>query len=255
MGVYSGHILVENAIPEREITLEEVLEIQESALSIMSELCLNEEDEEDDGEFEELMEGANLDYSKAFKDGKKKYSESIRAAKKALKAKDYKKAKSEIKEAQKALDGIEKTLKEVDSTVGSAVLGWLAAALLTMIEMIIPLGYITIGKNIAIKGASDLSSMSLTSLIAGTKEVQKAASATGFGLGMYLGGIVTGIIQGVILSIRDIKQFIADNKDPDLSKPQVLNYYRNKLCSYIKNMRKHLDKLSVAIERKEKAEK
>lgn len=248
MGVYSGHILVENT-REKELTLEEVLELQESALFIMSDLCL-ESDEEDDTEFEELMEGANTDYRKAFNVGSKAYKESLKASKRALRNRDYKKARSHIKDAQKSLDEIQKTLNKVDSSVGSTILSWFPATLLTMVEFIVPIGYIVGGS--AIKG---LGSAILSKAGGNASKVMSGSALYGFGFGTKIGGQIIVIIQAITLTIRDVKQIIEDIEDDDISTTQAWNMYRNKLCSYIKNMDNQLDKMCEVINNKERLDK
>lgn len=216
-----------------ELSIDEALELQSSIIESLIEL-------NESNNYEEIMdlhEGANLDYRKAFKDAKKEYKEAHSEFRKAIAKEDYTKAKSCTKKMDSALDKCEKTIKSIDSSIGSDIFGYFAAELLVMAELFIPSLATTTGAKIAFTGV--LSSNAKKILI-GT-------------LGTTAGYVIT-LIKDINIFIKMIKQIIEDIKN-DAGAKNTANLYRNKLLTCIKDMRKKVKKLNILIEKKEKMNK
>lgn len=219
MGVFSPIFGINEATQPKEITFEEYMFC---VVEANIEYFLNEDSS--DSDFEDLVhEGANLEYRRAFKSGKKKFKEAIRNIKKATKEKRYDDARSHVKKAKEALNDIEKVLKETDSTTGSNILAFFATGLLVLVRV----------------------TLSMTILTG----VTKAAPITGMS-----GSYVYGYSEGLNL-LKTIDQICSDIKSKEITTDQAYNLYRNKLCICVKNMKSELDKVSKNISAKESKEK
>lgn len=220
-----------------ELTLEEFIELQSDALEIMTKLHLEScEDKDPDDDFESFEEGANLDYRAAYKKGSKIAIEHITQAKKAKKDGDIPRAKKHLKQADKALADVEKVLKDVDSTAGSAVLGFFASNLLTIGENIVPFGLMCIGTTMSVSAVKSL-------ITSKSFDISKIAGKYGFGIGMADMSSFILAINSLIRLIKQIVQFTEDWKDKDISTTQAFNKYRNHLLTYTKEMRKNVASL------------
>jgi hypothetical protein len=84
-----------------------------------------------------LSEGANIEITKKLKEFKERYNKYNKAGKKALLKKDFNTAAENFAKAKKELKEFEYAVKNMDSTVGSAVLGSIAGLLIVMIKVTI----------------------------------------------------------------------------------------------------------------------
>ena len=187
---------------------------------------------------EVLEEGANLDYRAAYKKATREFKDATKACKKAVKNKDKAEAKKQITKMNKALDDCEKTIKGIDSSVGSAVLGYFAGGLLHCFEMFLPS---------MIYGFSMSAGITLSGIgqVTGNIKLLTAALAP---LGVAnVSGIVV-IVKNIIALVKSIKQFIDDLKD-NTDTASALNLYRNKLLTYISDFRKSVNKYEKLVEK------
>lgn len=216
--------------------------------SIMSSY-INESEDDDSIFIDDIVEeGANLDYRAAFKSGRKKYKEAFKKAKKAYKSGNISDAKKYIKEADRALADIEKILKKVDSTVGSAIFGFFAYGLLNMAEMIVPYSLMVTGMGVSSAGVNKIFSAGAAADIdSAAKTISNGLKTAGAGGVISSVGSVAGFVQAIIITVRMLIQLVNDIKDDKTSTEQALNLYRNKLITYTKDMRKHLSKLENKI--------
>lgn len=87
-----------------------------------------------------INEGANIDNTKAFLAGRKEFKAEVRAARKALRAKDKDATKKHMKAAKKALDDMESAIRKTEGTASSTLCGLFAYGLLTATTQCIPFG-------------------------------------------------------------------------------------------------------------------
>lgn len=86
-----------------------------------------------------LSEGANIQYTEAFKTAIKKIKKHISLSAKYVKAKENDKAKAEIKAAISNVDELESNIKSIDSSAGSAIFGIFANAIFSLCVFSIPI--------------------------------------------------------------------------------------------------------------------
>lgn len=188
---------------------------------------------------EVLGEGANLDYRDAFKKAKREFKDAAKACKRALKDKNKSEAKKQITKMNKALDECEKTINSIDSTVGSAVLGYFAGSLLHTVEMFLPCFIYSFSYGIGI------SLQQAGSMINDINLMNKSLAPLGV-------SVVAGIIatvKNIMAIIKAIKQFIDDIKNADVSTTSALNLYRNKLLTYISDFRSSIKKYEKLVDK------
>ena len=256
-GIYGRKCLLEgnlNSLEESTVSIYDLADILESMTILENDDIMNEE---------YLEEGANIEYTKAFSKNSKLYKQSAKAAKKYIKEKKYKDAKSELSKMKKACNDIEKIIKETDSTVGSAVFGFFANELVILAKSIIPISLTTIGGGIN-------TAFTMKKL----KELSKAAEAASKGLEFTVNtsikfsdifipslgvtftwaGTVLNLVNSIILIVKDICQIIKGIKENDKAE-NIANLYRGKLLIAVKDMRKKIDDLDKVIDKAEKEDK
>lgn len=244
MGLYGNQFLFENTISD-SLTLGEFIDLN---MSINESLCrLVESYDIEDNEVVE--EGANIEAGKAYKEAVKEYKGYAKELKKLIKEEKYSDAKKNLSKMKICVDKVEKEIKDQDYTTGSAVFGYFAAGLLDMVEIFIPSFIYGFGRGLAINGAQ----LTMNNLLTGNSEGIKVAT------GMAIGGGVTAAIAGsitfiksVIILIKYIKQIIEDIKDKDTNTTEAINLYRNKLLTYVKDLKKKIDQYEKLIDKKSK---
>ena len=241
MSIYGSGLQKERVINNNTVTFtnEEASLLQLSALRGYMML-----DEADDM-LETLEEGANIDYTKAFTSAKKEIKTGIKDVKSLIKAKEYTKAKSKCKELHKVTSDLIKKIDSIDSSVGSAVLGYIAQSYLTLGEVLLPVGIIMTGTGLNYAGviSSIHNGSSLTNII----------KIFG-GAGISTVGYVWALIKEIIIFIKDIITLINEIKDKGAN-ANTLNLFRNKLIRYAKDYDKIITKLEDTIEKKSKEDK
>lgn len=210
-----------------ELTLESYAELQQSIIESYDFFY--------ESEFvDSLNEGANIEYHKAFSQCFKEFKQSMKTVKAYMKSKDYKNAKKELNNARKATKRLEDTLKNVKSNAGSAVFGYFAGGLVSSFQLLIPSLFAGVG-----------SSISMSSL-ATSGTVSKVLS--GIGIATVNVSAIVAYVKEIIITVKDIKQFIEDLDDPDANTADKLNYYRNKIMQFTKDMNKKIDKFEKNID-------
>ena len=183
-----------------------------------------------------VNEGANIEYTKAFKEGVIEFKKAVSACKKANKAGDKTEAKAQIKKMKSAVDKMEKTIKSTDSTVGSAIFGYFANNLVVCIQMLIPSIGAFFGQTITGAGLKSLITSGGTGSV--VKTVLGGALST-------VSGIVA-FVKSVIIIVKTIIQFVDDIKAGEKTE-NIINLYRNKLLQFIKDFRKQIDKMEQLV--------
>lgn len=219
---------------ESSITLEEFAQMQQNVIETIF------ESQEVLERAQMIYEGANIEYTKAFRAGKKKFVAAQKQCKKAIRAKDYKEAKRQAKIMKASCDEIQKAIESTKGTVESAVFGFFATGLLDMYENLIPCAF-------SLGGLAITSATAKNILASGTK----LGAGAMIGVSAYWIGIIAMYINGIIVTVKDIINVI-DRADSGDSAEDQVNLYRNRLLVYIKDMRKRVDRLESMIERKEK---
>lgn len=223
------------------MTLQEYVNMQNTIIEVLSESTDIDDLFTENFDYGYLNEGANIEYTKAFKEGKKAYRDNMKLAKKALKDGNYSECSQYLKKADKAVTEIEKVIRSVDSTVGSAVFGLFANGLCNTFEMLLPNLLYSVGSNIAANSAIKMT------MSAFQGEISKSAMA-----GSVLGGVaasagaIWALIKGVTIAIKDIKQLITEIKSDD-NLNNNLNFYRNKLLRYCKDLHTNINKFESKI--------
>ena len=192
-----------------------------------------------------VEEGANYDYFKAYRAARKTISASKKAMKKCLKEKDYKGAKKEVNNMEKALDLMEKEIRGTDSEVSNAVIGFILYTYTLIARNLIPFYGALFGVSLTAAGAGLAS--------AGKTAIAKKFLAIGAPVN-YISGIVANVMR-IIELIKDISTSFEEAKRKDSKGENVFNLFRTRLLSVNKDLRKELDKLRDAIDKKEKADK
>lgn len=230
---YQASYLSEDAVERFSLSEDQFIDLQDRIIQ-----CMNEADEYslmmEDADF--VNEGANIEYTKAFKEGVTEFKKAVSACKKANKAGDKTEAKAQIKKMKSAVDKMEKTIKSTDSTVGSAVFGYFANSLVICVQMLIPSIGFFFGQTITGAGLKSLITSGGTGSI--VKSVLGATLST-------VSGIVA-FIKSIIILVKTIIQFIDDIKAGEKTE-NVINLYRNKLLQFIKDFRKKIDKMEQLV--------
>ena len=238
-----------------EIKLEEMQEadriFEEEGEDIIKEAYMDLYIAENTEEDEVLEEGANLESREAFKTAKKEYKVSVKEIKKAIKAGDKEGAKKACKDAKASLEKTEKIIKDTPSDAGSVILGYFATGILEFGEVLLVMGKqfgISVGVGAVIgskamhdsKGAEDVGESLNKYFDSVNKSMGKAVPI------IKVAAIAT-FIKPVVVWVKAIKQFIVGLKDADLSTADKMNLYKNRLLSYVTDLKKKLDKLEKSI--------
>lgn len=220
---------------ETELTLEEFIQFQKGIIDTFMIVSEAEELEE------YLSEGANIEYTKVFRVGRKKFKAANRLAKKAIKKKDYSEAKKHIKEMKSACDDMEKGIRSVKSNITNAIIGFFAMGLLNALQNMLPLAVMLAG------GA--ISSASIDSAFRGSDTSNLIKGLVG-GSVVQVAGIVYTWVNSVIIIIKDLN-VILDNIRKKEATEDILNLYRNRLLVIVKDMKGKVNKLTGMVELKE----
>ena len=173
-----------------------------------------------------LSEGANIEITKKLKEFKERYNKYNKAGKKALLKKDFNNAAENFAKAKKELKEFEFAVKNMDSTVGSAILGSIAGLLIVMIKVTI-LSYTPFG--ILLGGYKIYSNVTKDKYV---YRVVKGSSKR-------LLPIVTTIrYLGELIEI--VRKFIERTREGDKNTDKF-NLYRTELLRYIENLDDKLD--------------
>ena len=176
-----------------------------------------------------LSEGANIEITKKFKEFKENYNKYNKAGKKALLKREFNDAAVNFAKAKKELKDFESAVKNMDSSVGSAILGSIAGLLMVMTKVTItsytPFAVMLGG----IKGYSKLAKDKYMYYYA--KNTVKLLSPITTSV-RYLGELV-----------EIIKEFIKRTKEGDKNEDKF-NLYRTELLRYINKLD---DKLNTYI--------
>ena len=230
---YQASYLSEAAIERFSLSEDQFVDLQYRIIQ-----CMNEADEYslmmEDTDF--VNEGANIEYTKAFKEGVTEFKKAVSACKKANKAGDKAEAKAQIKKMKSAVDKMEKTIKSTDSTVGSAVFGFFANHLVGCVQLLIPSIGAFFGQTITRAGLKSV----ITS--GGTGSIAKAVLGSALNT---VSGFVA-LIKSIIILVKTIIQFIDDIKAGEKAE-NVFNLYRNKLLQFVKDFRKKIDKMEQLV--------
>lgn len=233
---YQASYLSENAVERFSLSEDQFIDLQDRIIQ-----CMNEADEYslmmEDADF--VNEGANIEYTKAFKEGVTEFKKAVSACKKANKAGDKTEAKAQIKKMKSAVDKMEKTIKSTDSTVGSAVFGYFANSLVICVQMLIPSIGAFFGQTIT---ASGLKTLITTGTSGGVGSIAK--TFLGSALSSFSG--VLGFVKSIIILVKTIIQFIDDIKAGEKTE-NIINLYRNKLLQFVKDFRKKIDKMEQLV--------
>lgn len=230
MSIYGS--ISSKSMVEESITNEEFGRyFSEAVMDLFMEDCFEES-------AEIIEEGANIDITKAFDSSKKQFKEKIKAAKGYIKAKEYGKAKTALKEAKSITKDLQKTITEIDSTAGSAIFGYFAHGFLIMAETLIPCSISFVGGTVGSYGlvTNNIAALSTGALIAKLGQ-----------LGTTVQSIVI-LVKGIITLIDRIKAGKEDAAD-------YLNLYKNAFLRYTRDLDKNVDKLIKEVEKKEKEDK
>ena len=224
-----------------------IFECYSSAIDILSEA-----DQE-----EIIEEGANVEMTKAWLGSKKEVKEYLKNYKKFLKAKEYKKASSELDKVTKILEKAKKDIKSVDQNAGTAAIGFFADFLVIVLEMFVPLSIEGIGLGVVISGAKGASKAVDAAAMAGgifdDKEMLKQATKIYGGALATTVGSIWSIIKAVSLIIKEVKTWIKEFKsDGEKLEAKHFNAYRNTLIRYMDSSIKKIDELKRDIPKLEK---
>ena len=118
------------------------ISVEMEALSNLYEFEIPTFDENDAA----LEEGANLDMRAKYKEARPKIKANLKALKKAIKSKDKAEAEKLYAEVTKQIDQLEKDIKAIPSTAGSAVISWWTSWTITyfrdlVIGLFVPFGF------------------------------------------------------------------------------------------------------------------
>lgn len=118
------------------------ISVEMEALSNLYEFEIPTFDENDAA----LEEGANLDMRAKYKEARPKIKANLKALKKAIKSKDKAEAEKLYAEVTKQIDQLEKDIKAIPSTAGSAVISWWTSWTVTyfrdlVITLFVPFGF------------------------------------------------------------------------------------------------------------------
>ena len=198
-------VVEEETVPS--FSLGEMVDLQNSLLESL--LLLSENSVYMESDIESLEEGANLEYREAFKAAKKEYKEESKKCKSYMKAKDWSSAKTCTKKMRAALDKAEKEIKSIDSTVGSAILGYFAAGLLDFTKIIIPYAGLIVG--VSILGVGILRHIETNAAQYGSDMITK--SILGAGISVSIASQIILYFQNISIIIKEIMQLILPNKN------------------------------------------
>lgn len=237
-----------------ELTPELVNEFKDSLLEMtMSAVC-----EETEESYILVSEGANIEMTKAAKSKMKEFTAALKAYRKALKSEDYDAAKSHLDNANKSIVDLEKEIKDLDFTVGSAIFGFFANSFISSLQMLIPNIITTVffvsGVKKSFKVSNELSDYLYDidfddpeNAIAGFAKYVNAVSSNPevkkSEIKYQISNIINSIIS-LVKSFREIKSVVKRYKEGDVSK-EALNLYRNKMlmiCSDLKKLVSALQK-------------
>ena len=225
------------------------IELDEATINqLLNEAFLNgilEEGLEDFVDENEIVEeGANIDSAKIFYTKVKEYKSALKESKKALKAKDYELAQSKVREASNALTEAKREINKIPSTTGSAVLGGIAAALETAVNILVLYASFALGTKVVGGVASGISA------VTGSRTVGLATAYAGGGTV----GSAIGISGGKELSklIYMIRNIIKDIKSGKKDKTDTFNAYKQRLIATIDVLRENTMWLSIIIKNRKK---
>lgn len=233
MGIYTKTIneisKINQEVP-KEFTLENVLDIYYEWMEIL------ESGDEDYNE--SLTEGANVDYTIAFKDAIKDYKAESKLAKKCIKSKEYSEAKSHVNKMKQALNKCEKTVKDTPSSAGSAIFGFFAGSAMDTVKLFVP------------SSAFKLSRQAFASSAKAGKVALIGISGTGVLISEFL-----LLVQSSIETYRALEQILKDIRSKNTSTADTLNYYRNNIMRSLNQMQKRCNDLNKIIDKKAKEDK
>ena len=244
--IYNHKFLFENAETSVEVespivesmTIGQYIDFNNQIICALTEASLF------DDEYEDIVtEGANLDYTKAIMKFKKEFKASIKSFKAAKKEDDKSKMKSSLAEMKSSLGELKKEMSNIDetTTVGTAIFGYFAGALLSTLRMFLPMTVFGAGLTMSAIGGQQ----AMNSLITGTISGSTKALTVG---GSFLAGAgyAAAVIKSIIQLIQSIVQFVNDLKSGAKAE-NTFNYYRNQIMGFIKTYETNIDKLSKEI--------
>ena len=185
-----------------------------------------------------LTEGANIEITKKLKEFKKNYSKYIKAGKKALRKSNTKEAADNFGKARKELELFRFEVRDMDSTVGSAVFGTIAGMLIIManitIEVYTPVLIPSLGISLYTSFVKKDKNLGLffKTLNYTYKNTAKFVKVIGIA--------IAGLYQLVVT----LKEFIASVQAGD-KKEDSFNLYRTELMKYINELDKRLSTLET----------
>ena len=176
-----------------------------------------------------LEEGANLESRAKFKQFKKDFRSESKNFKEAFKAKDKEGCQEAIDNMNSLLSDVESEIKSCKSDLGSVILGYFAAYIMSLGDILIPtVNYV---------GSF------------GSSSTGKKAAELAVGVGTYIPGpigTVTGIIKSLTSAVKSIKQLIEDIKEGS-GAANFFNAYRGKILIYVKDYKKSLKSLEKIV--------
>lgn len=224
--MFYGNCITESEIPYKELSLEESLDLlyKVEDATFIAEQYLDED--------EVLTEGANIEITKKLREFKKNFNNYLKAGKKALRKYDKKEAADNFAKARQELKAFKKEVEHMDSTVGSAVFGTIAAMLIIMAKSVLisllPLGIMGAGYKIyglAVKNP--------------IYSVAFGASAKFLGVIYTLSNSLSELIVSLVTIVKRSKK---GDKTEDLS-----NLYRTELLKYIDKLSANLSNLEKEV--------
>ena len=229
MSIYGS---ISNNVVEESITDEEFGRyFSEAVMDLFVEDCFEES-------AEIIEEGANIDITKAFNSSKKQFKEKIKVAKGYIKAKEYGKAKTALKEAKSVTKDLQKTITSIESTTGSAIFGLFANGLLYMFEQLIPFAVTYAGGTMADYG---IVTGKITTLTKGMLVAKL--------------GQIGMLVNSIVIAVKNLITLIDRIKEGKEKEADYYNFYKNSFMRYSKDLEKIVDKLIKEVEKKEKEDK
>lgn len=179
-------------------------------------------------ESELFDEGANLDARSIFKIMKSEYKKELAAIKKCKKDGKYKEAITRCKKVEKLLDDTEKSIRSLDVTVGSAVLGFIAHNLIVFAKLTVVV-FAAMGIGGAVGAGAGLIGGADAAIVGGMTGASLTTSISG--VATYIASLVDLIKQivGIVDRIRDLK--------PEDSSVTAFDMYINTFIQTISTMR------------------
>lgn len=183
-------------------------------------------------QFDSLLEDANMDMTKTFREYKDKYNEENKAVKDALKQKKYSEATKHANNMKNIVRQLRVQINNIPSDASESILGTCMACMISFVQLIIPT--ISIAAGFAVGKIPGIGPVAKIAYNAGKAKLCQSA------------GMSTNDVVNTINAVKDLQNDMKEYQKHNLGLEPV-NAYQSKMLSYCDKLDANIDYLIKTI--------